>query len=425
MEKLLHPADQLCKIMERIYDVDMTSLTGGNASVMDDEGVMWVTPTSIDKKSLTRDDIVRILPDGTIEGRHKPTSEYHIHRKILTERKDIRAVIHAHAPASVTLSLLGKLPETKLCWKIYDVVGDVAMTPYVLPGTMELADTVLDAFKKGYDAAILEKHSAFVGSKLNLMDAFHRFEAMDIAARIQINSFTVGNYKIMRNEKLSCKFMEKSRWEEKEFRTHACRELDARRMLAQIMQRGYKKKLFAGTLGVMSVRTGDDSFVITPYHGDNGTVTAEDTVLIDGSFREKGKQPHDTAALHQEIYRLHPEINAVILACPVHAMTFAVTERPYETTLYPESYGVLREGRRYTYEEFCSDTEKVACGTDLEHPMALIENYGILLAGSSPILAFDKLEVCESGAQSIHESLRMGIMPPLMTKEQIDEMNNG
>ena len=73
MQEMLHPAEELCRIMERIYDVEMTSLTGGNASIMDNEGVMWVTPTSIDKKSLTREDIVKILPDGTVEGKHKPT----------------------------------------------------------------------------------------------------------------------------------------------------------------------------------------------------------------------------------------------------------------------------------------------------------------------------------------------------------------
>ncbi len=38
--KVIHPADLICQIMERIYDMDMTSLTGGNISMMDVEGVM-------------------------------------------------------------------------------------------------------------------------------------------------------------------------------------------------------------------------------------------------------------------------------------------------------------------------------------------------------------------------------------------------
>ena len=62
--RVLHPADQICTILRRIYDGDMTTLTGGNLSMRDEEGVVWVSPTGIDKSALTREDIVRIMPDG-------------------------------------------------------------------------------------------------------------------------------------------------------------------------------------------------------------------------------------------------------------------------------------------------------------------------------------------------------------------------
>lgn len=424
MQEMLHPAEELCRIMERIYDVEMTSLTGGNASIMDNEGVMWVTPTSIDKKSLTREDIVKILPDGTVEGKHKPTSEYHIHRSILLKRPDIKAVIHAHAPATVTMSVLNQVPETRLAGKIYEVAGLPGLTPYALPGSMKLVDTVMQAFENGYDSAILEKHSAFVGSRKGLLDAFQKFEALDIGARIQINSHMLGTPKRISDSGL-LRRMEGAEtiFPEKEVIGRTCVELDARRVLSDIVRRGYTKKLFASAVGVMSVRTGNQGFVITPAGGDNGKMAPEDLVLIEEGYREKGKVPHETAPLHKRIYELHPEIHSVILASPVYAMGFAVTDTVYETTLYPESYGVLKQCSRYTYEELFESWEKIAEGLDLEHPVAVIQNYGVLLAGPTPILAFDKLEVCESGAQSIHESKRIGIKIPLMTQGQIDEMS--
>lgn len=423
MQEMIHPADQLCMIMERIYDVDMTSLTGGNASMMDDEGVMWVTPTSIDKKSLTRDDIVKILPDGTIEGKHKPTSEYYIHRSILLKRPDIKAVIHAHAPATVTISVLNQVPETRICGKTYEVAGLPGLTPYALPGSMGLVDRVMGAFENGYDSAMLEKHSAFVGSKIGLLEAFQKFEALDIASRIQINSYTIGEPKKIEDSQLENRLESPEKlFAEKEI-SHTCRELDARRKLADIVQRGYTKKLFASAIGVMSVRTGGNSFVITPMGGDNGYMTVSDLVFVEGDCREKGKIPHETALLHKMIYDRHPEVNSVILASPVYTMGFAVTGTVYDTTLYPESYGVLQHCNFYTYEQFFSEQEKIAEGLDLEHPMAMIDNCGVVLAGPTPILAFDKLEVCESSAQSMHESRRMGFEPPLMTQQQIDEMN--
>ena len=66
--EMLHPADQIVMIMNRIYSYGMTTTSGGNLSIMDEEGVMWISPSSIDKGSLRREDIMRVLPDGTIEG---------------------------------------------------------------------------------------------------------------------------------------------------------------------------------------------------------------------------------------------------------------------------------------------------------------------------------------------------------------------
>ena len=63
---LLHPADQLVMFMERIYGYGMTTTSGGNLSILDDNGDIWITPGSIDKGSLTRNDMVRITPDGQI-----------------------------------------------------------------------------------------------------------------------------------------------------------------------------------------------------------------------------------------------------------------------------------------------------------------------------------------------------------------------
>lgn len=422
--RVVHPADLICQIMERIYDMDMTSLTGGNISMMDEEGVMWVTPTSIDKKSLTRDDIVRVLPDGTIEGRHKPTSEYYIHRSILTKHPDIKAVIHAHAPATVTMSVLNRVPDTKLYLPAYEVVGEPMMTPYALPGSMRLVDRVMEAFDAGYDGAILEKHSAFIGSRVDLLDAFHRFEALDFASRIEINSYDVGIPRPLAKEQLeNAKLPDTAEMPEYVLEKHSAEELNQRRWLCSVVKRGYGKKLFTSANGVMSVRTGEDSFLIPERGVDNGLIRLEDVMQVKEGKREAGRIPNAMATLHEKIYKLHPEIQSIITAAPVYTMGFLVTDTIYDTTLYPESYGVLCEAKRYKFEDLFENMDTIAENIDLQHPMAMIENYGVVLAGISPILAFDKLEVCESSAQSIHEMKRMGLEPILMTPEQIAEMN--
>ena len=88
----MHPADQLVMFMERIYKNGLTTTSGGNLSIMDDNGDIWITPSSIDKGSLTRQDIMQVKPDGTVIGIHKPSVELPFHRHIYQIRPDIQYV---------------------------------------------------------------------------------------------------------------------------------------------------------------------------------------------------------------------------------------------------------------------------------------------------------------------------------------------
>ena len=112
--ELLPPADQLVMIMERIYGYGMTTTSGGNLSILDENGDIWITPGGVDKGSLTRDDMVCVKSDGTIIGKHKPSSEFPFHKKMYETRSDIRSVLHAHPPALVAFSVVEKLLIPKL-----------------------------------------------------------------------------------------------------------------------------------------------------------------------------------------------------------------------------------------------------------------------------------------------------------------------
>src|SRR5271165_6545565 len=96
---LLHPRDQIVAIMERIYDHEMTTTSGGNISVRDENGDVWITPARVDKGSLRRQDIVRISASGEREGLHPPSSENPFHLSVYEARPDLHAVIHAHPGA--------------------------------------------------------------------------------------------------------------------------------------------------------------------------------------------------------------------------------------------------------------------------------------------------------------------------------------
>ncbi|MCK4747061.1 MAG: class II aldolase/adducin family protein, partial [Bacteroidales bacterium] len=81
--KLQHPRDQITEVISRIYRAGLTTTSGGNISIIDNQGDIWVTPSAIDKGTLHRKDIVCVKKDGTIRGHHKPSSEFPFHKAIL------------------------------------------------------------------------------------------------------------------------------------------------------------------------------------------------------------------------------------------------------------------------------------------------------------------------------------------------------
>src|SRR5919197_5545907 len=106
-----HPADQIAAIMARIYQGGMTTTSGGNLSIREESGEIWITPSAVDKGSLTREDVVDVMPGGRHVGRHRPSVELPFHELIYARRPDLRAIVHAHPPALVAFSIASKVPD--------------------------------------------------------------------------------------------------------------------------------------------------------------------------------------------------------------------------------------------------------------------------------------------------------------------------
>ena len=390
----------------------------------DDDGVVWVSPTNIDKSALTRNDIVKILPDGSIEGQHRPTSEYRIHWQILQRRKDLKAVLHAHPPALVAMSVQHEVPDTRMLAQSYHAVGTPGLSEYGMPGTLALVEHVVRTFDQGFTAAVLKNHGVFLGSRVDLFDAFRRFEQLDFHARIQLLSGTLGPGKGLCVQQIESLYQEVPQLRDTfERDTISSRELELRRVLAWLVKRGYEKRLFIGSFGAISARVKEDEFLISPSGRDNAQLSEQDFVLMRGNTCEQGREPDLFADLHRRIYEKHPKIQSVIMAAPVYASTYAVTDREYEVAVIPESYGVLRSCTRIPFDTLVKEPQAVADAAGEEDPFCILEHLGILVMGISPLMAFDKLEVAESTAMSIHMAYISGKEMKVMTDEMKEEQD--
>lgn len=405
---LLHPADQLVMMMNRIYYRGMTTTSGGNLSVKDADGSIWITPSGVDKGKLTPDDIIRVNPDGGFEGRHKPSSEYPFHLQVFQGRPDLGAVLHAHSPGLVACSIVRCLPEVLLTAHTYQVCGQVAYAPYALPGSELLGEKIAAEFIKGASVVMLENHGVVIGAG-DIFQAFMIFETLETAARLQINAHKLGKLKILPAEKArKAAILNIAEYPEMEPSRATSEERALRRDLVKFVHRSYEQGLFTSTQGTYSARLSDGGFLITPYGKDRMYLEAEDLVLVRGGACEKGKAASRAAQLHEEIYRLHPEISSVLMAQPPNLMAFAVTDTVFDPRTIPESYILLRETRKIPFGQNLLEREVTARKLSAKTPALICENDCVIVTGKSLLNAFDRLEVAEFSAKSIIEALGLG-----------------
>jgi L-fuculose-phosphate aldolase len=196
-----HPRDEILETMERIYDYRMTTTSGGNLSIRDENGDVWITPARLDKGSLRREDIVRVGGDGTVDGLHPPSSELPLHQAVYQTRPDIRGIVHAHPVALVAFSLVHDVPNTRLFHKARTVCGEVGFAPYELPGSEALAQNVEGTFRQGYYCVILENHGVVTGGG-SLQEAFHRFETLEFTGKTIIKARQIGNVRYLTDHEI-------------------------------------------------------------------------------------------------------------------------------------------------------------------------------------------------------------------------------
>ncbi len=405
--RIAHPRDLLVEMMDRVYRYGMTTTSGGNLSLLDEDGTMWITPGGVDKGALRRDDIVQVFPDGTISGRHKPSSEYPFHRAIYEARPDVRAIVHAHPPTLVSFSAVRKPVQTRVVPNAYLICGECPVVPYALPGSEELGRNIARQFGEGDNVVLLENHGTVtVGS--DIFEAFMRFETLDFCARLEVRAARLGDVRLLNDNEIAEVHRKTPVIETFSLEEHTTPEKELRREIADIVHRSYDQLLMTSTEGTVSARLDGDSFLITPYGYDRKLLEPADMVLIRGGRAEAGRPASRSARLHEAIYAAHPELNAIIVAHPPAMMAFAVTHHPFDSRVIPESYILLRDIRQLPYGVSYADYDTVVRAIHPATPNLIVQNEALFVTGGSLLQAFDRLEVAEYTAESILSARDLG-----------------
>ena len=194
------------------------------------------------------------------------------------------------------------------------------------------------------------------------------------------------------------------------------------RVAKQLIESG----LVTGTSGNVSARTPEGDVLVTPSGIDYEELEPGDVVLVDleGEILEGSLGPSTETPMHTGIYRVRPEVGAVVHTHSVFATTLAClgwTLPPVHymlTTLSEDGRIPIAPYATYGTEELANNAAE-ALGEG--HNACLLQNHGTITVGDSPQKAFSRTVVLEEMAEIYYRTRVVG-EPVLLTPEQVEEV---
>ncbi|MDC0127640.1 class II aldolase/adducin family protein [Methylophilaceae bacterium] len=187
----------------------------GNCSCRDGDTYL-ITPSGIETQNLSEDKIVRMNFSGNIVdsiSNLKPSSEWRFHQDIMSQRKEVGAVVHTHSIYASTVSLFGsELPPFH--YMIAVAGGDsVRCAPYAMFGTQELSDNIINALIDRKACLIANHGLVAIGD--NLKEALEIAEEIEHLSQLYIEARKLGEPNLLSKKQMSEvieRFQTYSRW---------------------------------------------------------------------------------------------------------------------------------------------------------------------------------------------------------------------
>lgn len=193
--------EAICEVGRRLLAKNLIAATDGNISIRLSENRFLCTPSGVPKGNLQPEDLLIADAHGKkISGRGRVSTEIFTHLAAYEERGDINAVVHAHPPKAVALTLAGISMEEKLLPEVVYALGVVPTAPYATPGTPEGAEAVRDLIRR-HDALLLDRHGALTVGP-DVFAAYHAMEKIEHAAGIILDSTLLGGARKLSEDEL-------------------------------------------------------------------------------------------------------------------------------------------------------------------------------------------------------------------------------
>jgi len=192
------------KYSRKLNITNLSALRSGNISVrVKENGIdgFYITPSGMKYASLKIKDIVFVSLKGIFnKKKNKPSSEWRFHQDIYVNKKEAKAIVHAHSTCATAVSSHQKnIPAFHY---MVAVAGgeDLKCTKYATFGTKQLSKNIIKALKNR-TACLIANHGQ-VAFGVNLEKTFELAQEIENICHQYINALRIGIPKILSNKEM-------------------------------------------------------------------------------------------------------------------------------------------------------------------------------------------------------------------------------
>ena len=192
------------KYSKKLNTTNLSALRSGNISVRVKEkktNGFYITPSGVKYSSLRTKDIVFVSLKGRFDKKKGiPSSEWRFHQDIYVNKKEAKAIVHAHSTCATAVSTHQKsIPAFHY---MIGVAGgeDIKCTKYATFGTRKLSNNILSALKNR-SACLIGNHGQIAFGE-NLDKAFELAQEVENICNQYINALRIGIPKILSKNKM-------------------------------------------------------------------------------------------------------------------------------------------------------------------------------------------------------------------------------
>ena len=195
---------EVIKYSKKLNITNLSALRSGNISVRAKEkGVdgFYITPSGMKYSSLKTKDVVFVTLKGRFDAKIGiPSSEWRFHQDIYVNKKEAKAIVHAHSTCATAVSSHQKsIPAFHY---MVAVAGgeDLKCTKYATFGTKQLSKNIIKALKNR-SACLIANHGQ-VAFGDNLEKAFELAQEIENICHQYINALRIGIPKILSKKEM-------------------------------------------------------------------------------------------------------------------------------------------------------------------------------------------------------------------------------